>query len=123
MTREKLSRALPALAELAKLQLPYDKARHVQRWYKAAEANQQELREQWQALRDKYHADENGQTLTFRTAEDKTAFEQEWTACAAEQAERAVYNPVDLSAQRDTIRVSAAILEALDGIVIWEGSA
>lgn len=122
MTRQTLNKALPALAELAKLQLPYDKARQVQRWKRAAEENRADLLARWKSLSEQYRAADDGQgQLTFQTAEEKDQFAAAWTEYVSETADGAPLPTIDLSAQRDTIQVSATILEALDDIVIWEG--
>lgn len=120
MTREKLARALPALTELGKLSLPYATARQVRNWMQAAQDNQAGLRELWEAMMARYGAQTDGQgRMTFQTQEDKESFAREWRQHVTERADTPEQQ-IDMKEHVAELRVSAAILEALDGAVIWE---
>lgn len=123
MTGTQIVDAYRAVRELSDTVLPYKAARGITRLKKRLDEEFATIISMEQALIKKYGGKccEHGR-YDFASTEDAQAFSEELNA-AMSQDDDMNLPQVDLSAYSGLIRVSAGAIEALDGLVIFDGDA
>lgn len=121
MTPKQIIDAYRGIRELANITLPFKVSRGILKLKKAIDEEFEAVRSYEEQLAERFAGkNEPGGRLSFATREDADAFLAEKEKFMAEENEDIKLPTVDLSKVADQIRVSAAAMEALDGLVKFE---
>lgn len=121
MTPKQIIGAYRAIHELANLTLPYKASRGILKLKKAINEEFESVRNYESQIREKYGGTkERDGSFNFADPESAKAFVAEHEAFMADDDENVKLPVVDLSKYADQLRLSAATMEALEGLVIFE---
>ncbi len=121
MTPNQILRSYNAARELSQLVLPYKAARSVVRLKRKLEDEFHTIAGMEDALLQEFSGkkDQNGR-FQFPDNETAEAFLEKYNSAMEEPAD-IQFDRVDLSRYSDMIKISPASIDALDGIVVFEG--
>lgn len=121
MTPEKIIKAYEAILQLERNILPYPAARSVRNLKKKLEEEINTIMEMERSIVDYYDGEQYENRYKFQTRDAAEACAKAIDE-AMKQSDDVELPKVDLSRHTEKISISAAAMEALDGIVIFEGA-